>query len=165
MNCQKTSPILSDYLDGRLDVSTEGMIRAHLQTCRACEQELTGLRKTVNLLTAFEPTRLSREFDAKLFARLDALDRSGGRRKHSGRSRWLNPGLLTHSAVWKWTAAAGTAAVASLAVWQLAPMPASPSSGGYIAACIQAHQSSAVPIHEHTVLEASPDPDIANDTD
>lgn len=49
---------LSQYLDGELPPAERSLLEAHLQSCAACQQELTGLRATVQALQALpmEPT-------------------------------------------------------------------------------------------------------------
>lgn len=171
MNCNQIKEVFSEYLDGRIDTRTEGIVRLHLQSCPECQREFNALRNTVNLLATFEPARLSKAFDTRLFARLDALESNSKKRTGFVQSflRSLVGSGTAHPlrTPWRWAATAGAVAAASLAVWQLVPPPiASDASGGaYIAACVQAHESATIPVHQRSVLEASPGADLAIDTD
>ena len=50
MNCRKCRDQLSAYLDGELAVQQAERIRAHLDTCKACREELEFLKQTIGLV-------------------------------------------------------------------------------------------------------------------
>jgi anti-sigma factor RsiW len=143
MKCPQIQNQLSDYLDGALPLSRVAVVRAHLQTCPVCRKEADALDRTVKLLGQFENRRLSREFDARLFQRLDgavrpvertpsgrflpfALDQAGRRRANV---RWAGIAI----------------AAVGLASWQIVPHSTGPAESSYLAACKRAHASYVLP--------------------
>jgi hypothetical protein len=68
MDCRKVKANLADLLFEPELVSAE--LRAHVDECAECRQELAELRATMNVLDAWEAPAPNPYFDAKLFARL-----------------------------------------------------------------------------------------------
>lgn len=68
MTCNKINAKLADLLFEPETVSAE--IRAHVDTCERCREELAGLKATMNLLDGWEAPEPSPYFDSKLAARL-----------------------------------------------------------------------------------------------
>jgi len=68
MNCRKVKANLADLLFEPESVSAE--LRAHVDECAECRQELAELRATMNVLDDWEAPAPNPYFDARLFARL-----------------------------------------------------------------------------------------------
>jgi anti-sigma factor RsiW len=47
--CRELVELVTEYLDGALDVSTRARLEAHLAECGGCERYLEQLRQTVRL--------------------------------------------------------------------------------------------------------------------
>lgn len=52
MNCMKITTLLSQHLDGVLDLNKSRSIESHLAGCQACSAQLAGLRKTRSALSS-----------------------------------------------------------------------------------------------------------------
>ena len=50
MNCNEIRPLLTQYLLGDLDSKKTAAIKVHLDSCSACQAELTLLEPTLQLL-------------------------------------------------------------------------------------------------------------------
>lgn len=68
MTCDKVNSKLADLLFEPETVSAE--VRAHVDSCERCREELSGLKATMNLLDSWEAPEPSPYFDSKLAARL-----------------------------------------------------------------------------------------------
>jgi hypothetical protein len=68
MTCNKVNSKLADLLFEPETVSAE--IRAHVDSCERCREELAGLKATMDLLDVWEAPEPSPYFDSKLAARL-----------------------------------------------------------------------------------------------
>ena len=67
MNCKSCQNELENYLFGPNSSELKGSpVGEHLASCQACSEELAGLRKTINLLDAWEAPEPSPYFDQKL---------------------------------------------------------------------------------------------------
>jgi|GEM_PF-5413393 len=60
--CEHVSSLLSPYLDGRLTPSEMAQVRAHLEACPTCADELRSLRETVVLLRSLPVLPVPRQF-------------------------------------------------------------------------------------------------------
>lgn len=68
---------LQDWLDGELDQADGAAFEAHLSDCARCQRNLAALEELdAGLIEAAPAIRLGSDFDAKLFARIDAIDES-----------------------------------------------------------------------------------------
>lgn len=52
MNCTKATSLLSQHLDGALEIGKSHSIELHLSQCRACAMELASLRQTKKALSS-----------------------------------------------------------------------------------------------------------------
>lgn len=116
MNCRSVKNLLSPYLDRELTGHQTLDIRAHLEACPNCRQELESLRRlkiTVAELPEFEPT-------AQLQARLSQIAASPSSAPMPSSTRsWRMPASLAAVAV----AATVCAVVAHLALGTPASAP------------------------------------------
>jgi anti-sigma factor RsiW len=68
---------LQDWLDGELEGDAAAAFEAHLRDCTRCQHNLARLEELDAALSeATPPMHLGSDFDAKLFARIDAIDES-----------------------------------------------------------------------------------------
>ncbi len=68
---------LQDWLDGELDTAANAAFEAHLHGCVECQQTVEGFEQLdAALVAASPPLELNAAFDARLLARIDALDES-----------------------------------------------------------------------------------------
>lgn len=68
---------LQDWLDGDLSASEAAALQAHLADCELCRARAEELRELdFNLASGSPRLALDDEFDAKLFAQIDAIDES-----------------------------------------------------------------------------------------
>lgn len=68
---------LQDWLDGDLSASEAAALQAHLADCELCRARAEELRELdFNLASDSPRLALDDEFDAKLFAQIDAIDES-----------------------------------------------------------------------------------------
>ena len=69
MKCTEIGELLMDVAAG---VPVEAPVEAHLRTCAHCADEVTSLRKTMDLLDQWQAPEPSPYFDTRLQARLRA---------------------------------------------------------------------------------------------
>ena len=68
---------LQDWLDGELDAAASAAFEAHLNGCAECQQTFETFEQLDTALAAVSPSlELDSAFDARLFARIDAIDDS-----------------------------------------------------------------------------------------
>jgi len=75
MDCAAILDLLSEYIDGTLDVQTRTAVEKHIAVCENCKQELASLRAIVDELRALEPVKPPADFLEKIHKRLET--RSG----------------------------------------------------------------------------------------
>lgn len=75
MDCAAILDLLSEYIDGTLDVQTRTAITKHIAICENCRQELASLRAIVDELGALDPVKPPADFLKKIHERLET--RSG----------------------------------------------------------------------------------------
>ncbi|HET6384235.1 MAG TPA: zf-HC2 domain-containing protein [Armatimonadota bacterium] len=156
MNCDKYSQLLSESIDGALGPRAEAEARKHVQSCSSCRDELEALRRTVGLLGRFEPRRLSRDFDARLFQRLEAEKGQRSAPALSLRMQWLSRPRALAAAV-----ALLTAGVAS---WQLYPAASPPKvDSAYLQACVVAHDTAPAVTRPVSPHAAVPDANLTDE--
>ncbi len=100
---------LSALLDDELTEDEGSRLRAHLEGCVECREELERMRATVALLREAEPPRAPEGFAAEVRGRLDRLRSAPGLLERIG-------GLL-RAPRWSWRTAAAAAAVALVVVF------------------------------------------------
>jgi hypothetical protein len=87
MDCIKKSKrgveILTDYCAGILDPAAAAAIDVHIVQCAQCRQMVEAQRVVWEMLDAWTPLEVSRNFDARLFARI------AGERAQPAWRQWL----------------------------------------------------------------------------
>ncbi len=73
LSCREIVEIISDYLEGALDVPTRAQVEAHLAVCPGCGHYLAQMRSTVALLGQVTPETLPAETVAGLVEAFRAL--------------------------------------------------------------------------------------------
>jgi hypothetical protein len=78
MNCplhvKEGAEILLDYCSQRMDPDRAADFRLHVADCTDCKQVVEAQESVWNVLDAYEAVPVSRDFDRKLWARVDAED-------------------------------------------------------------------------------------------
>ncbi len=81
MNCplhvKEGAEILLDYCSQRMDPDRAAEFRLHVADCADCKQVVEAQESVWNALDAYEAVPVSRDFDRKLWARIDAEDSQG----------------------------------------------------------------------------------------
>jgi hypothetical protein len=70
MNCAAVLELLSEYVDGTLDVQTRTAVERHIAICENCKQELVSLRAIVDELGALNPVKPPEDFLRKIHERI-----------------------------------------------------------------------------------------------
>ncbi|WP_163538735.1 zf-HC2 domain-containing protein [Gracilibacillus sp. YIM 98692] len=84
MSCDKEIvEMMHQYLDGDLDKSEEKKLRAHLQSCQACQHHFHELKRTVALVTANVDLQPSPDFTKKVMSQLPT------EKKRNSVIRWM----------------------------------------------------------------------------
>ncbi len=81
MSCEELSEELSAYLDGELSPRERAALKAHLERCSRCRQELVSLRAVSQLVGSLPQVQPSQAFSQALGREISA----------HGRRRWLRP--------------------------------------------------------------------------
>jgi hypothetical protein len=75
MNCpleaSENAQVLLDYGMRKLDAQRTAILEAHLEICPSCREFAVGQRALWEALDQFEAAPVSRDFDRRLFARID----------------------------------------------------------------------------------------------
>lgn len=71
MECANIKELLSEYIDGVLDVQTEALVEEHLSICRGCREELASLKVVVEELGSLESVEAPKDFLEKLHERME----------------------------------------------------------------------------------------------
>jgi hypothetical protein len=71
MDCASILELLSDYIDGTLDVQTQIAVEKHIAVCNNCKQEVDSLRAIVDELGALEPVKAPEDFLEKIHERME----------------------------------------------------------------------------------------------
>ena len=66
MDCNELVELVTDYLEGTLDMATRARFDMHLLDCDGCEHYLQQLRSTVQTMGRIEPERLDPMFRDQL---------------------------------------------------------------------------------------------------
>lgn len=75
MDCAAILELLSEYIDGTLDVQTRTWVEKHIAICENCKQELSSLRAVVQELGVLDPVKPPADFLEKIHERMET--RSG----------------------------------------------------------------------------------------
>ena len=75
MDCKKFHELLSDFIDGRLDLELNSQIKGHLSQCPACFREYEEIRDTVSILRSREPESVPQSTQTRLETILELLSR------------------------------------------------------------------------------------------
>jgi len=105
MNCGEIEPLLGAYLDGELDLMHSLEVEAHLGGCGPCSRALDNQKQVARAVSAA--------------ARYPAPP---GLRRRLAQPAMGRPGPGTHGNHARWLAIAAGLALASVAVWRLAPV-------------------------------------------
>ena len=70
MRCEETQTRLQEYLDGQLDLNEAQVIKAHLDVCFACQEELRLLRQVDEALAALPILQEPVDLTARVMARI-----------------------------------------------------------------------------------------------
>jgi hypothetical protein len=96
MNCERTSTLLSAYLDEALPARDAGRVAGHLARCAACRRELADLERSVAVLNGVSlrtpPVDLWERFQERLAAESERRVHPGGGTSDRGRAirdRWF----------------------------------------------------------------------------
>ncbi len=81
MSCEELSEELSAYLDGELSPRERAALKAHLERCSRCREELASLRAVSQLVGSLPQVQPSQAFSQALGREISA----------HGRRRWLRP--------------------------------------------------------------------------
>jgi anti-sigma factor RsiW len=74
---QEWNDRLQDWLDGELNSADTAAFEAHLKACAECQQSVQELEELDTALVAATPAlQLDTAFDARLFAKIEAIDDS-----------------------------------------------------------------------------------------
>ena len=74
---QEWNDRLQDWLDGELNSADTAAFEAHLKACADCQQSVAELEELDTALVAASPRlQLDTAFDARLFAKIEAIDDS-----------------------------------------------------------------------------------------
>lgn len=71
MECTRIRELLSEYIDGILDVQMKAHVEEHLLTCKDCKKELVSLKALVNELSSLESVEAPKDFLDKLHERME----------------------------------------------------------------------------------------------
>ena len=71
MECAETKGLLSEYIDGTLDVGQKAQVHEHLLTCKDCQGEFVALSALVKELGSIESVEPPADFLSQLHARMD----------------------------------------------------------------------------------------------
>jgi len=71
MECAEIKDLLSEYIDGTLDVQTKALIDEHLLACPKCNEELASLKALIRELGSVESFKAPDDFLEKLHERLE----------------------------------------------------------------------------------------------
>lgn len=80
MTCAELKPLLSPYMDGRIDGKTMRQIREHLDDCPGCDHDFAMLRQVQRSLALLAQQRAPAELTLRLKV---ALSREAARTAHS----------------------------------------------------------------------------------
>jgi hypothetical protein len=80
MTCSELKPLLSPYMDGRVDGKTMHRIQQHLDQCPACDREFAMLRQVQRSLALLAPKRAPAEVTLRLQV---ALSREAARKRNT----------------------------------------------------------------------------------
>jgi hypothetical protein len=71
MDCAAILELLSEYIDGTLDVQTRKAVEKHIAVCENCKQELAALRAVVEELGALDQVKPPADFLEKIHERME----------------------------------------------------------------------------------------------
>jgi len=116
---------LQDWLDGDLSAADEAALQAHMTDCAMCRARADELRELdFNLASAAPRLSLDAAFDARLFARIDAIDDSKRAEARQRLEQELQQNLQALASGWRRSllvivpgAIAGVAMAFGLASW------------------------------------------------
>jgi len=76
MNCSRARDLIPDLAAGSLDSKLEAEVRAHIQGCPACAEDLQSLTQTLNLLDAMPTPKPSSRVRQSVYAAIEQEKRA-----------------------------------------------------------------------------------------
>ena len=80
LTCRDVVELVTDYLDGTLDVATNARVAAHLELCNGCGVFVEQVRQSIAALQALPPPKLDEEVCRGLVEAFGAWSRGGAAR-------------------------------------------------------------------------------------
>ncbi len=71
MDCSAIQELLSEYIDGALDVKAKEAVEKHISTCENCNQELASLSAVVEELGSLDQVKAPADFLEKIHERME----------------------------------------------------------------------------------------------
>ncbi len=71
MDCSAIQELLSEYIDGVLDVKAKKAVEKHVSTCESCNQELASLSAVVEELGSLDQVKAPADFLEKIHERME----------------------------------------------------------------------------------------------
>lgn len=71
MDCSAIQELLSEYIDGALDVKAKEAVEKHILTCENCKQELASLSAVVEELGSLDQVKAPADFLEKIHERME----------------------------------------------------------------------------------------------
>ncbi len=71
MDCSAIQGLLSEFIDGTLDVQTRTAVEKHISTCENCKQEFASLRAVVEELDSLDQVKAPADFLEKIHERME----------------------------------------------------------------------------------------------
>lgn len=148
MKCSKAAPYLPLLADNRLDEPLAGKVRAHVQSCPACQAELADLQSALEFLHSAPPVKPSPEFKSAIIA---AAGPELARRSARAAKRLRRPVPVWDRPAFRWALAPAAALLVLVGTWLYVLMPQAPP-GMTVATAPPA----AVTAPEHAMATAAP---------
>lgn len=76
MDCYHFQELISDYIEGNLELTTKGEADVHLAECMVCKQAVVDTRKLIHSLHSLKQLKTSDDFEARLMARINEVKSS-----------------------------------------------------------------------------------------
>jgi len=71
MECKKTRGLLSEYIDGTLDVKARKTVDDHLKTCKGCKEELGALKACISEVSSLKGVKAPDDFMERVHQRIE----------------------------------------------------------------------------------------------
>lgn len=104
--CRQAHAAIIDYCAGRLTPEDKSVLREHLKVCAACKDTAQAQNEVWSALDVWVPPAVAGDFDARLYAKIDAYQRQS----------WWRRTLESLSGTWSFTPAMPIAVACSVLV-------------------------------------------------